>query len=85
MDLCTIFLLIIRLLILVIFSIHKYLIKKHDFKQCLKLFEETIGLLTSIVNASNNTKCFSLSNQKCMTQPALINLYLNEYSQEFFY
>ena len=41
--------------------------------------------LTSIVNASNHTKCNSLSNQKCMTQPTLINLYPNEYSQEFHY
>ena len=41
-----------------------------------------IVLLTSIVNASNHTKCVSLSNQKCDIQPTLINLYLNEYSQE---
>ena len=27
----------------------------------------------------------SLSNQKCMTQPTLINLYPNVYSQEFHY
>ena len=27
----------------------------------------------------------SLGNQKCMTQPSLINLHLNEYSQEFPY
>ena len=34
-----------------------------------------IVLLTNtIVNASNHTKCVSLSNQKCMTQPSLINL-----------
>ena len=26
-----------------------------------------------------------LSNQKCMTQPTLINLYPNEHSQEFHY
>ena len=26
-----------------------------------------------------------LSNQKCMTQPTLINLHPNEYSQEFHY
>ena len=32
-----------------------------------------IGLLISIVNASNQTECISLSNQKCMTQPTLIN------------
>ena len=37
-----------------------------------------LGLLISIVNASNHTKCDSLSNQKCMTQPTLINLHGNE-------
>ena len=37
-------------------------------------------LLNSVVNASNHTKCVSLSNQKCMTQPTLINLHSNEYS-----
>ena len=26
-----------------------------------------MGLLTGLVNASNYTKCLSLSNQKCMT------------------
>ena len=31
-----------------------------------------IGLLSSIVNASNHTKCVSLSNQKCMIQPTLL-------------
>ena len=44
-----------------------------------------IVLLTSIVNASNHTKCVSLNNQKCMIQPTLINLHPNEYSQEFHY
>ena len=44
-----------------------------------------MGLLISIVNASNNTKCVSLSNQKCMTHPTLINLHPNEESQEFRY
>ena len=39
-----------------------------------KLF---IGLLTGIVNASDHRKCVSLSNQKCTTQPTLINLHLN--------
>ena len=29
-----------------------------------------IGLLTSVVNASNQTKCVSLNNQQCMI-PAL--------------
>ena len=41
-----------------------------------------IGLFASIVNASNHTKCVSLSNQKCITQPTLVNLHPNEYSQE---
>ena len=44
-----------------------------------------IVLLTSIVNASNHTNCVLLSNQKCVTQPTLINLYPNECSQEFHY
>ena len=43
-------------------------------------------LLVSIVSASNHTKlCMSLSNQKCMTQPTLINLHPNEYSQALRY
>ena len=44
-----------------------------------------IGLLSSIVDASNQTKLISLSNQKCKIQPTLINLHPNEYSQEFHY
>ena len=44
-----------------------------------------IVLLSNIVNGSNHTKCVSLSNQKCMTEPTLINLHPNEYSQEFHY
>ena len=39
-----------------------------------------IRLLTDIVSA-----CASLSNQKCMAQPTLINLHPSEYSQEFHY
>ena len=42
-------------------------------------------LSSNIVNGSNHTKCVSLSNQKCITQPTLINLHPNEYSQEFHY
>ena len=34
-----------------------------------------IIFLTSIVNASNHTKCVSLSNQKCKIQANLINLH----------
>ena len=44
-----------------------------------------IGLLISVANASNHTKCVSLSNQKYMTQPTLINLHRSEYNQEFQY
>ena len=44
-----------------------------------------LGLSISIVNASNHAKFVSLSNQKCMIQPAFINLHTNEYSQEFHY
>ena len=44
-----------------------------------------MGLFISIVNASNHKKCPSLSNQKCMIKPTLINLDHNEYSQELHY
>ena len=42
-------------------------------------------LLISLVNASNHIKCVSLSNQKYMIQPILINLHPNKYSQEIHY
>ena len=38
----------------------------------------SIRLLTNIVNTSNYTKCVSLSNKKCTTQPTLIDLHPNE-------
>ena len=44
-----------------------------------------IGLLTGLINASNHTKCVSLSSQKYMTQFTLINLNPHEYSQELHY
>ena len=44
-----------------------------------------IGLLTSIVNPSNPTKCVLLNNQKCEIQPTFNNLHPNEHSQEFHY
>ena len=50
------------------------------FRLIKKMF---IGLLTDVV--SNHTKGISLSNQKCMTQPTLINLHHNNYSQKFHY
>ena len=52
---------------------NKYLMKERNI-----MF---IVLLTSIVNASNHTKCISLSYGKCKIQPTLINLHLNEYRQ----
>ena len=46
----------------------------------LRLIKKTfIRLLTSIISASNHTKCVLLSNQKCMTQPTLIHLYTIDY------
>ena len=42
-------------------------------------------VLSSIVNVSDHTKCVSSSNQICKSQPNLINLHPNEYSQEFHY
>ena len=44
-----------------------------------------IALLTRIVNASNHSKCVSLSNEKCEIPATLINLHPNEYSQELHY
>ena len=41
-----------------------------------------IVLSTQAVKVSNNTKCVSLSNQKCKFQPTLINLHPNKYCQE---
>ena len=52
------------------------------FRLIEKIF---IGLLTALVNGYNHTTCVSLNYQKCMTQPTLINLHPNEYSQEFHY
>ena len=52
------------------------------FRLIEKIFKE---LTISIINVSNHIKCVSLSNQKCMTQPAPINLHPNEHSQEFHY
>ena len=44
-----------------------------------------LGLLTSTVNGSIDTKCMLLRNWRCMIQPTLINLYPNGYSQELHY
>ena len=50
-----------------------------------ELIKSFIGILTSIVRTSNHTKCVSLGNHKCTTQPTLINLHHNEYIQELHY
>ena len=44
-----------------------------------------IGLLTSIVNVSNHTKCIFLNNQQCMTQPTVISLCPTENNQGLHY
>ena len=44
-----------------------------------------IRLLTVLVKGSYHTKCMSLSNHECLTQPTLINLLPNEYSEELHY
>ena len=44
-----------------------------------------IKLLTSIINASNQTKFVSLNNQQFMTQPALVIIHPYEYNQDFCY
>ena len=41
-----------------------------------------IVVISSIVNASNHTKCVLLSNQKCEIPPSLVNLRTNEYNQD---
>ena len=50
------------------------------FRLIKKMF---IGVLISIVNVSNHTESMSLSSQKCMTQPTLINLYPYEQIKNF--
>ena len=42
-------------------------------------------LLINIARWPNHAMCASLSNQKCMTQPNLIQLYPNECNQELHY
>ena len=64
-----------------ILHIYRYLMKGNWYKIMFRLIKKMfMGLLISIVNASNNTKYLSLSNQKWMIQPTLINLRPNEFS-----
>ena len=39
----------------------------------------------SSVNGSNDTKCVSLTNQKCTTQPTIINLHPYAHTQGLYY
>ena len=65
---------------------HKYLMKETGYKIMFGVIKKMfIVLLTSLVNASSDTKYVSLSNKKCKVQPSLINLHLNEYCQELHY
>ena len=43
------------------------------------------GLLTALVKGSNHRKCMSLNHQRFIIQSTVINLYTNDYSQEFHY
>ena len=48
-----------------ILDIHRYLMKETQYETILRVIGNMfIVLLTSIVNASNHTKCITLSNQK---------------------
>ena len=44
-----------------------------------------MGLLITVVKASNHTNCVSLSNQKYMAQSTFINLHPIEYNEGFHY
>ena len=44
-----------------------------------------VGLLTSLVNGSNHTKYVSLTNEKCISQPTIINYHPNEYTHWLHY
>ena len=58
--------------------------KKSSYKIMFGLIEKIfIGLLTGLVNGSNHTKCVSSSNQKCMTQPTLVNFFLMNIVKNF--
>ena len=68
-----------------ILDIQKCLMKEIWYKTKLGLIKKKfIALLTGVVSGSYHTKCFFLSNQKCVIQLTL-NLHPNEYCQEFDY
>ena len=72
-----------------IFNIHQYLMIKYlglgllkkIFNRMFRFIKKIFNrLLASVVSASSHMKCFLSSNQKCMTQPTIINLHPNEYT-----
>ena len=69
-----------------ILDIHKYLMKRTRYKIMFGVIKKIFNvLLRNAFNGSNHAKCVLLTNQKCITQPTLINLHPSEYSQEFHY
>ena len=52
------------------FNIHQYLMVNNKIKPFLCLLKKSF-----------HTKCVTLSNQKCTTQPTVFNLQSNEYTQ----
>ena len=69
-----------------IIDIHKSLMKKTWYKIIFSFIKTIfIGLWTSVHNSSNYTKCVSLSNQECKTQPILIGLNSDDYPQGLHY
>ena len=48
-------------------------------KQMFLVLLSFAGSLARIVNTPNHTKCISLYNPQCMTQPTLISLHPNEH------
>ena len=60
--------------------------EKTQYKTIFEFIKKVfVGLLTSLANGSNHRKCVSLTNQKCISKPTLINLHPNEYSPELHY
>ena len=50
-----------------ILDVHRYLMKGKKYKIMFELIKKMfMGLLITLVNASNHTKCVLLSNQKCI-------------------
>ena len=56
-----------------------------NYKTMFRFTKKPITELLTSINASNHTKCVSLSNQQWTTQTSLIKLRLNEYTQRLPY